>query len=128
LLFTIASIHWRKSLLKLSRHAVYRFKASNLSFTLATGPSSQAIFSTYSHMTPCHVSYTMSSFITCMSFAIYPSHFHLHGMCCSHKCTYGLIVCVSYIKHILVHLGCHSITKTKLGTFHRFKICSEEGF
>jgi hypothetical protein len=28
-----------------------------------------------SHMTPCHVSYAMSSFITCVSLATYPSHF-----------------------------------------------------
>ena len=27
------------------------------------------------HMTPCHVSYAMSSFITCVSFATSPSHF-----------------------------------------------------
>jgi hypothetical protein len=32
-----------KSLLKLSRHTVYRFKTSDLPFTLATGPSSQAL-------------------------------------------------------------------------------------
>jgi hypothetical protein len=36
------------------------------------------------HMTPCLVSYAMSSFITCVSFATCPGHFHLHGMCCSH--------------------------------------------
>jgi hypothetical protein len=29
----------------------------------------------FSHLIPCHVSYAMSSFITCMSFATYPSHF-----------------------------------------------------
>jgi hypothetical protein len=41
-----------------------------------------------------------------------------HGyMCCSHLCTYGLSTCVSQYKHILVHLGYHSITKTKLGPF-----------
>ena len=28
-----------------------------------------------SHMTPCHVSYAMSSFIICVSLATYPSHF-----------------------------------------------------
>jgi hypothetical protein len=89
-----------KSLLKLPRHVVYHFKASNLPFTLATRPSSQASSwsSPPSYMTPCHVSYAMSSFITCVSFATYPSHFHFHGMGCSHKCTYGLITCVSYIK------------------------------
>jgi hypothetical protein len=53
-----------------------------------------------SHMTQCHVSYAMSSIIiTCDSFATSPSHFHLHDICCSHTCTYGLITCVSQIKH-----------------------------
>jgi hypothetical protein len=37
-----------------------------------------------SHMTPCQVSYAMTSFITCVSIATYPSHFHLHGIGCSH--------------------------------------------
>ena len=52
-----------------------------------------------SHMTQCHVSYAMSSFITCVSLATNPSHLHHHGMSCSHKCTCGLITCVSHIKH-----------------------------
>ena len=30
----------------------------------------------------------------------------------------GLISCVSHHKHLLVHLSCHSITKTKLGPFN----------
>ena len=43
----------------------------------------------------------MSSFIiTCVSLATSPSHFHLHGICCSHTCTYGLITCVSHINTI----------------------------
>ena len=50
-----------------------------------------------SHMTRCHVSYAMSSFITCVSFATNPSYLHHHGMSCSHKCTCGLITCVSHI-------------------------------
>jgi hypothetical protein len=49
------------------------------------------------HKTQCHVSYAMSSFITCVSFATYPSHFHLHGICCSHTYTCRLITCVSHI-------------------------------
>jgi hypothetical protein len=49
----------------------------------------------FSHMTPCHVSYAMSSFITCVSLAT--SHFHLHGMCCSHKCSCRLITCVFHL-------------------------------
>ena len=53
------------------------------------------------HMTQCHVSCAMSSFIiTCVSFATSPSHFHLHGICCSHTCTCGLITCVSHINTI----------------------------
>jgi hypothetical protein len=50
-----------------------------------------------SHMTLCHVSYVMSSFITCVGLATNPSHLHHHGMSCSHKCTCGLITCVSHI-------------------------------
>ena len=53
------------------------------------------------HMTQCHVSCSMSSFIiTCVSFTTSPSHFHLHGICCSHTCTCGLITCVSHINTI----------------------------
>jgi hypothetical protein len=52
------------------------------------------------HMTPCHVSYAMSSFITCVSFATFLSHLHLHGICCSYTCTCGLITCVSHINTI----------------------------
>jgi len=37
--------------------------------------------------------------------------FH-HGSSCSNECT-----CASHIKHMLVHLSCHSITKTKLEPF-----------
>jgi hypothetical protein len=49
------------------------------------------------HMTQCHVSYAMSSFIiTCVSFTTSPSHFHLHGKYCSHTCICGLITCVSH--------------------------------
>jgi hypothetical protein len=50
-----------------------------------------------SHITPCHVSYAMSSFITCASLATNPSHLYRPGMSCSHKCTCGLITCVSHI-------------------------------
>jgi hypothetical protein len=53
------------------------------------------------HMTQCHVSCAMSSFInTCVSFATSPSHLYRHGICCIHTCTYGLISCVSHIKII----------------------------
>ena len=53
------------------------------------------------HMTQCHVSCAISSFIIiCVSFATSPNHFHLHGICCSHICTHGLITCVSHINTI----------------------------
>ena len=67
-----------------------------------------------SHMTQCHVSYAVSSFITCVSLATNPSHLHRHGMSCSYKYLWTNHLCIS-LKHILVHLGCHSITKTKQG-------------
>jgi hypothetical protein len=52
-------------------------------------------------MTPCHVSHAMcSSIITCASFGTSSSHFHLHGICCSHTCTCGLITYVSLINII----------------------------
>ena len=43
LLFTVAFVHRCQVLLKLHRHTVHRSKASNLSFTLATDPSSQVL-------------------------------------------------------------------------------------
>jgi hypothetical protein len=52
------------------------------------------------HMTQCHVSCAMSSFITCVRLATNPSHFHLHGICYSHTYTCGLITCVSHINTI----------------------------
>jgi hypothetical protein len=53
------------------------------------------------HMIQYHVSCAMSSFIiTCVSFATSPSHFHLHGICCSQTYTCGLITCVSHINTI----------------------------
>ena len=64
-------------------------------------PSLVLIFSTFDHMTQCHVSCAMSSFIfTCVSFATSPSHFHLYGICCLHTCTCGLITYVSHINII----------------------------
>jgi hypothetical protein len=50
-----------------------------------------------SHITQCHVSHAMSSFIACVSLATSSSHLHYHGMYCSHTCTCGLITCVSHI-------------------------------
>ena len=50
-----------------------------------------------SHMTQCHVSYAMSSFITCVSLATNPSHLHRHDMSCSYKCSCGLITCVLHL-------------------------------
>jgi hypothetical protein len=103
LLFTVASVHRRQVLVKLHRHM------RSLASKPLTCPSHlQPVHRVKScldllhldHMTPCHVSYAMSSFIiTCASFATSPSHFHLHGICCSHTCTCGLITCVSHIRH-----------------------------
>jgi hypothetical protein len=84
-------------------HAVSRFEASDLPFTHATGPSSQVMsWSSPSwildHMTQCHVSCAVSSFInTYVSIATSPSHLYRHGICCLHTCTYRLI---SYVSHI----------------------------
>ena len=71
------------------------------------------------HMTQCHVSCAMSSFIiTCVSFATSSSHFHLHGICCSHTCTCGLITCVSHINTISPpRLSLHYQNYTRI--FHR---------
>jgi hypothetical protein len=124
LLFTVVFIHRPQVLLKLHRHAVHWFKASNLPFTLATGPSSRASSwsSPPSHMTPCHVSYAMSFFIICVSLAIFSSHLYFHGIGCSHMMyLWTNYLCISH-KHLLVHLGYHSITKTKLGMFHQYKV------
>jgi hypothetical protein len=53
------------------------------------------------YMTQCHVSCAISFFIiTCVSFATFLSHFHLHGICCSYTYTYGLITCVSHLNTI----------------------------
>jgi hypothetical protein len=67
-----------------------------------------------SHMTPCHVSYVMSSFITCVSLITSPSHLHRLGM----SFLWTNYLCISYL-NTLVHLDCHSITKTKQGPFTR---------
>jgi hypothetical protein len=50
-----------------------------------------------SHMTPCHVSYAMSSFITCVSLTTNSSHLHRDDTSCSHECTCGLFTCISHI-------------------------------
>jgi hypothetical protein len=47
LLFTVAFVHRCQILLKLHRHMVHRSKASNLPFTLATGPLSQVLSWSY---------------------------------------------------------------------------------
>ena len=79
-------------------------------------PSHVLIFLHLDHMTQCHVSFAMSSFIiTCVSFATSPSYFHLHGICCSHICTYGLITCISHINTISpprLSLNYQNLTRT----------------
>jgi hypothetical protein len=78
LLFTVTSVHRCQVIAQASCHAVQCFKASDLPFTLATGPSSQVLSWSCppSHMTPCHVTYAISSFFD--------------------MCTCGLISCVSH--------------------------------
>ena len=98
------------SLAQAHRHAVHRSKASDLPFTLATGPSSQVfswstlLIASTKHL-KCssnhhfHVSLP-STTLGLPSFATSPSHFHLHGICCPHIYTCGLITCVSHINTI----------------------------
>jgi hypothetical protein len=104
LLFIVASVHRCQVLLKLHHHM------RSLTLKPLTSPSHlQLVCRAKScldllrldHMTQCHVSCTMSSFInTCVSFATTPSHLHCHGICCLHTCTYGLITCISHINTI----------------------------
>jgi hypothetical protein len=68
-------------------------------------------------MTLYHVLYAMSSLITLVKHINITSPLHHHGSNSSHKCTCGLITYVSRYKHLLVHLSCHSITKTKQGPY-----------
>jgi hypothetical protein len=104
LLFIVASVHRCQVLLKLHHHM------RSLTLKPLTSPSHlQLVCRAKScldllrldHMTQCHVSCTMSSFInTCVSFATTPSHLHCHGICCLHTCTHGLITCVSHMNTI----------------------------
>jgi hypothetical protein len=103
LLFTIALVHWRQVLLKLHRHT-WSLASKPLTCPSHLHPVHRAKSCLdllhLDHMTQCHVLRAISSsIITCASFATSPSHFHIHGICCSHTCTYGLITCVSHIKH-----------------------------
>ena len=120
LLFTIVSVHRCQVLLKLHRLAVPRFKA--LTYPSPLQPVHQAKSCLdllhFGHITSCHVSYAMSSLITLSKhqpLAISPP-WHmlliLMSLC-------GLISYVSQHKHLLVHLSCHSIIKTKQGPFSR---------
>ena len=52
-----------------------------------------------SHMIPCHISYAMSTFITCVSFVTSPSHFTSMAKVAHTWCICGLITYVSHIKH-----------------------------
>jgi hypothetical protein len=103
LLFTIALVHRRQVLLKLHRHM--RSLASkpltcpsHLQLVHRAKPCLDLLH--LGHMTQCYISRAISSsIITCASFATFPCHFHLHGICCSHTCTCGLFTYVSHIKH-----------------------------
>jgi hypothetical protein len=104
LLFTVVSVHRRQVLLKLHRHT--RSLASkpptcHSHLQPVRWAKSCLDLLHLDHMNPCHVSYAMSSsIITCASFVTSPSHFYLHGICCSHTCTCGLITCVYHINII----------------------------
>ena len=52
-----------------------------------------------SYMTQCHVSYAMSSFITCVSFVTSPCHFTSMAKVAHTWCTCRPITCVFHIKH-----------------------------
>jgi hypothetical protein len=99
LLFTVAFVRRSQVLLKL--HCLRSIAPKPLTCPSHLQPIYQANscldLLCLSHMTQYHASYAMNSFITCVSFATNPSHLHRHGMSCSHKCTCGLITCVSHI-------------------------------
>jgi hypothetical protein len=104
LLFTVVSVYQCQVLLKL-----HHYTRSLASKPLTCPSHLQSVHQARScldllhldHMTQCLVSYAMSSsIITCASFSTSPSHFHHHGICCSHTCTCGLITYVSHINTI----------------------------
>ena len=122
LLFTVAFIHWRQVLLKLHRHAVHRSKAFDLPFTLATGPSSQVLSwssPSWSHdLMSCLMCNKLLHHHMCALCNIFePSSSSWH-MLLTHMYLWTNHLYISH-KHILVHLGCPSITKIKQGPFIR---------
>jgi hypothetical protein len=99
LLFTIASVHQHPVIAQVFRHTVRRL-ASALPFTLATGPSSQALSwsSPPSHMTP-YVMFHMQWDLSSHSYYLWTNH-----------------LCIS-LKHILVHLSCYFSYQNQTRTF-----------
>ena len=119
LLFTVAFVHRRQVLLKLHRHAVHCSKAFTCPSHLQSIQQAKSCLDLlhFSHMTPCHVSYAISSIITCVSYATYPSHFtSMAWVLLTQVFLWTNLLCKS-LNHTLVHLGCHSITKTKQRPF-----------
>ena len=103
MLFTVAFVHRRQVLLKLHPTRSIAPKPSTCPSCLQLVHQAKSCLDLLhlDHMTQCHVSCVISSFIiTCVSFATSPNHFHLHSICCSHTCTCGLITCVSHINTI----------------------------
>jgi hypothetical protein len=104
LLFTIASVYRRQVLPKLPRHTqslASKPPACPTRLQLVHQAKSYLDLLHLDHMTQCHVSCVMSSFInTCVNFATSPSHLHRHGICCLHTCTCRLISCISHINTI----------------------------
>ena len=70
LLFTVALVYRRQVITQLALHTC----------KWSVEPSHVFDLLHLDHMTQCHVSYAMSSFITCVSLATYPSH--LTSMAC----------------------------------------------
>jgi hypothetical protein len=101
-------------------HAVPHFKASDLPFTLATGPSSQVMSWSsppWSHDSmSCLMCYKLLHHHMCKLCNIskpFPSPWH---MLLTHMYLWTNHMCISH-KTQLVHLSCHSITRTKQGPF-----------
>jgi hypothetical protein len=95
LLFTIAFVHRCQVIAQASRHVVQRL-ASDLPFTHATSPSCQVL------------SYLLHLVIWLHVMS------HMQWVPSSHNYIWTNHLCIS-LKHILVHLSCHSITKTEQG-------------
>jgi hypothetical protein len=105
----------------LPSHAVARFKASDLPFTLATGSSSQVMSWSsppWSHNSmSCLICNKLLHHHMCKLFNISKLFSPPWHMLLTHMYLWTNYLCISY-KTQLVHLSCHSITKTKQRPFN----------